>query len=398
MLAGVLLMPLRFNVDCCTPTVISGWIDDEGPVSSVAIELNGKLLCSVSPNLHRPDLEAAGYGDGKRGFAVSMIRHLSTAPPGENRVALKYGDIFFYEGPIGDLADLQESVFARQEDLSAQLKAAEAQIAGLRDTLRFEQYRIEAALFAVEGLTHLRDEFLQARSTAEYQAVFDNPNPLVSVCVTTMNRVELLIERALASLAAQTYRNLQVIVVGDHCTDDTAERIARLGDNRISFHNLARRGPYPRPGVDRWRVAGTYPGNRALELVEGDFVTHLDEDDSFEPQRIEILLQKIREVRADVIFHRFYWQQPDGSWVEWGNGNFERAQIGTSMILYHRYLARVPWDVFAYRFGEPEDWNRFRKFKLMRVRTEFVSVPLTRFYRMPPRPPFAAEPGEEFLE
>jgi hypothetical protein len=124
----------------------------------------------------------------------------------------------------------------------------------------------------------------------------------------------------------------------------------------------------------------------------------VDEDDSFEPQRIEILLQKIREVRADLVFHRFYWQQPDGGWVEAGNGNFERAQTGTGMVLYHRYLARVPWDVFAYRFGEPEDWNRFRKFKLMRVRTEFVSAPLSRYYRMPLRPPFAAEPGEEFLE
>jgi hypothetical protein len=391
-------MPLRFWVDCWTPTEIYGWIDDDGPVASIAIELNGKWVCNVSPDLPRPDLEAAGYGDGKRGFAVSMIRYLSTVPPGENRVALKYEDTCFYEATIGDLADLQESMFARQESLSAQLKLAEAQIAGLREALRFEQYRIEAARFAVEGLAHLREEFLWARSTAEYQAVFDNHNPLDSVCATTMNRAELLVERALASLAAQAYRNLQVIVVGDHCTDETAERIAGLGDDRISFVNLARRGPYPRPGTDRWRVAGVYPGNRALELVEGDFVTHLDEDDSFESQRIEILLQKIREVHADLVFHRLYWQQPDGGWVEAGNGNFERGQTGTGMVLYHRYLARVPWDVFAYRFGEPEDWNRFRKFKLMRVRTEFVSMPLSRYYRLPSRPPFAAEPGEEFLE
>jgi hypothetical protein len=391
-------MTFRFSVDCLTPAEICGWVDDDGPVGSIAVELNGKWVCSVAPNLYRPDIEAAGYGDGKRGFALSIIRHLSTASPGKNRVALKYGDTTFYEGPIGDLAELQESMFARQESLSAQLKLLETQVGGFRDFLRFEQYRIEAALFAAEGLAPLRDEFLKARSTAEYQTVFDKQNPLVSVCVTTMNRADLLIERALASLAAQSYRNLQVIVVGDHCTDDTAERIAQLDDNRISFVNLAKRGPYPRPGVDRWRVAGTHPGNRALELVEGDFVTHLDEDDTFEPQRIEILLQKIREVRADLVFHRFYWQQPDGAWVEAGNGYFERAQTGTGMVLYHRYLARVPWDVFAYRFGEPEDWNRFRKFKFMRVRTEFVSVPLSRYYRLPPRPPFVPEPGEEFLE
>src|SRR5215208_7166646 len=146
-------------------------------------------------------------------------------------------------------------------------------------------------------------------------------------------------ERALTSLLAQTYTNLQVIVVGDHCTDETAEQIARLDDRRISFVNLPRRGPYPRDPLDRWRVAGTAPGNRALELVEGDFVTHLDEDDIYEPRRIEILLQNIRVARADLVFHRFQWQGLDGSWMQRGNGSFVHAQISTGTILYHRYLA-----------------------------------------------------------
>jgi hypothetical protein len=389
-------MTLRFHVDRCTSSEIVGWIDDEGPVRSIDLELDGSWVCSVSPSIHRPDLVEAGLGDGKRGFAVSLTGYF--APLGVNRVALKYNGAVFYAGPIGSLSDRQEILFDRQENLSARLSHLEAQIAGFAASTRFEQYRIEAALFVAEGLTQLRDEFLRARATAEYRAVFDKSNPLVSVCVTTMDRAELLIDRALASLAAQTYRDLQVVVVGDHCTDDTAERIARLDDRRISFDNLAKRGPYPRGELDRWRVAGTVPGNRALELVKGDFVTHLDEDDSFEPQRIEILLEKIRETRADLVFHPFWWQEPDGSWTARGSGNFEHGQTGTSMILYHHYLARIPWDVFAYRFGEPEDWNRLRKFKLMRVRTEFVPALLARHYCLPARDPLVAQPGEEFLE
>jgi len=213
-----------------------------------------------------------------------------------------------------------------------------------------------------------------------------------------MNRAPLLVERALASICGQSYRNLQVIVVGDHCTDDTAERIAQLRDTRISFVNLARRGPYPQLAEDRRRVAGTNPANRALGLVKGAFVTHLDEDDAFEPRRIEILLEKIREVRADLVFHPFWWQQPNGEWIQHGSGRFEHGQTGTGMVLYHRYLARVPWDDYAYRFGEPGDWNRFRKFKMMRARIESVPLPLTRYYRTPAREPFIAEEGEEFLE
>jgi hypothetical protein len=232
--------------------------------------------------------------------------------------------------------------------LFARLARAEALISNLDAEQRFDQYRIEAALFHSEGLVQLRDEFLRAKCTSEYQAVFDRDDPLVSICVTTMNRAELLVERAVTSLCAQSYRNLQIIIVGDHCTDDTAERIAQLRDSRISFVNRAKRGPYPRPGSDRWRVAGTHPANQALGLVKGHFVTHLDEDDAFEPRRIEILLQKIREVRADLVFHPFWWQQADGGWLEAGNGNFVHGQTGTGMVLYHSYLARVPWDVCAY--------------------------------------------------
>ena len=52
----------------------------------------------------------------------------------------------------------------------------------------------------------------------------------------------------------------------------------------------------------------------------------------------------------------------------------------------------------VYRFNEPGDWNRLRKFKMMRARTEFVAIPLTRYYRLPARGPFVAEEEEEFLE
>ena len=382
-------MTLRFNIERCTPSEVAGWIDDDGSVPSIDLELDGNWVCSVSPSIYRPDLVAAGYGDGKRGFAVSLIQYFGAAPSEAKRIALKYNGTAFYEGLLGNLT---------AEDLSARLSHVERQIADFAAAMRSERYRIEAALFVAEGLTHLREEFLRARATAEYQAVFDKGNPLVSVCVTTMNRGDLLVERALGSLLAQTYHDLQVIVVGDHCTDDTAQQIGRLGDQRIRFVNLPKRGPYPREGVDRWRVAGTVPGNRALELVEGDFVTHLDEDDTFEPQRIEILLEKIRKARADLVFHPFWWQTPDGSWMKRGNGNFELGQTSTSTIFYHHYLAQIPWDVFAYRFGEPEDWNRLRKFKMMRVRTEFVPTLLAHLYRFPERDPFVAEPGEEFLE
>src|SRR3990167_4988978 len=45
--------------------------------------------------------------------------------------------------------------------------------------------------------------------------------PLVSVLIPTHNRADLLFTRALPSVLAQTYRNLEIIIAAHGCTDGT---------------------------------------------------------------------------------------------------------------------------------------------------------------------------------
>src|SRR5262249_7768435 len=106
------------------------------------------------------------------------------------------------------------------------------------------------------------------------------PRPLVSVCVATYNRVDLLTERCLPSILGQTYDCLDVVVMGDGCTDGTADRVDRIGDPRVRFVNQPA-GRYPDDPTRRWMVAGTPALNRGLDLARGDFVTHLDDDDEY---------------------------------------------------------------------------------------------------------------------
>jgi len=239
--------------------------------------------------------------------------------------------------------------------------------------------------------------FRAARQTESYRSVFQMESPMVSVCITTADRGALLQERALASMTEQTYRNIEVIVVGDCCEDDTAERVASFRDPRFRFINLDKRGPYPPPGRARWMVAGTYPVNAALRLSRGHLVTHVDEDDTCEPHRIEALVKALQTTETDIVYHPFLWQAVDGSWLLLGNGAFDHAQITTGSILYHRWLASIPWDVYAYRRGEPGDWNRFRKFKALGANTHFVPEVLGSHWRYPMRAPFLAKPDEVYL-
>jgi hypothetical protein len=278
----------------------------------------------------------------------------------------------------------------RTTDLQLRVKA-------LENALRHERNRIDYALAASEGIVATIDAFQAARAGADYVRAFTDAVPLVSVCVGTMNRAELLTERCLRSLREQTYRNLQIVVIGDHCTDDTERRIAGLRDDRIVFANLPRRGPYPPPGRDRWCVAGTNSVNEALARCEGAFVMHLDDDDRAVPERVETLLQASQQHRADLCWHPFWSEQADGTWKLIGNGAFEFCQITTGSIFYHRFLARIPWDVYAYRVGEPGDWNRLRKIRVLRPHLHFVDTPLMYHYREQNQAPFEAQDGETFL-
>lgn len=223
--------------------------------------------------------------------------------------------------------------------------------------------------------------FENARQTSEYQAVFDEAEPLVSVIVATYNRSSLLLERSLDSLLNQTYRNLQVVVVGDHCTDDTFDLLSSIDDPRLEAVNLPVRGPYPADGRRRWMVAGSPAMNAGLERARGSFITHLDDDDRHAAHRVELLVEKAQETRSELLWHPFRHEMPSGEWVVNPARDFVAGQVTTSSIFYHRWLAGIPWDIDAHYSLEPGDWNRLRKFLWLDVRSSRVDDVLLDHYR-----------------
>lgn len=98
---------------------------------------------------------------------------------------------------------------------------------------------------------------------------------LVSVIVPTFNRAALC-KRAVESVLAQTYRNLEVIVVDDGSVDDTREMLAGF-DERVRY--LWQQNA----GVSAAR-------NLGIESAQGEFLAFLDSDDSWLPWKLEAQL------------------------------------------------------------------------------------------------------------
>ncbi|MDT8318411.1 MAG: glycosyltransferase family 2 protein [bacterium] len=247
----------------------------------------------------------------------------------------------------------------------------------------FEQLKQQIDLFKsrVDVSDELFEEFQKDRVSDEYNKVYEKDEPLVTVCVGTYNRARLLLDRSIKSILAQDYENLQLIVVGDCCTDETEKLISTIEDERLHFVNLSERGNYPEDPDFRWMVAGTATVNHALELAKGDFITHLDDDDEYTPDRIGKLIQFIKETKADIVWHPFWVENPDGSWKLNKSEEYKAGRITTSSVLYHRWFKKIPWDINAYKYREPGDWNRFRKIKYLGVRACRYSEPLLKHYK-----------------
>ncbi len=112
----------------------------------------------------------------------------------------------------------------------------------------------------------------------------------VSVVVPVFNGQDTL-ARALESLRAQTMTDWEALVIDDGSTDRTAEIARGLAqkDARIRYEALPRNR-----GVSAAR-------NRALDKAEGEWITPLDADDWYEPQRLEKMLEGALSCGADAV-------------------------------------------------------------------------------------------------
>lgn len=128
-------------------------------------------------------------------------------------------------------------------------------------------------------------------------------SPLVSVYIPTYNRSELL-KRAINSVLDQTEKNVEIVVVDDNSPDDTPEVMAEI----MKAH------PQVKYFRNRENRGACYNRNLAIQNASGLFVTGLDDDDYFLPNRLESFLNawKTKGPNTIALFDNVKVKKSDG--------------------------------------------------------------------------------------
>ena len=105
-----------------------------------------------------------------------------------------------------------------------------------------------------------------------------------------------IIGKTIDNLYQQTFKNFELIVVDDGSSDNSIQILQEIAKHykNISIISQQNKGPGP-------------ARNRGLQAAKGNLIAFLDSDDSWHPEFLEILLQKLTE-NPDCVLAYCGWQ------------------------------------------------------------------------------------------
>lgn len=115
----------------------------------------------------------------------------------------------------------------------------------------------------------------------------DNLAPDITIITPTYNRASFL-KRAISSVLNQTFTNFEMIIVDDCSKDNTEQVVRSIDDNRIRYIKLeSNKGPAEARNV-------------GIKTARGSYITLLDSDDEYLPNKLELQIMRIQDTPEDV--------------------------------------------------------------------------------------------------
>ncbi len=157
-------------------------------------------------------------------------------------------------------------------------------------------------------------------------------NPLVSIVICTYNRAEML-KQTMASIFAQTYRPVEIVVIDDGSTDNTEEVINDYRDRAFCYSQENK-------GVAAARKAG-------CKVAKGEYIVFQDDDDLMPPAELSCSYEALQQhPRAVFAVGDLAFMNAEGKLVAGSEMQFKvkiKANPGEMVLIDDGYKA-VLWE------------------------------------------------------
>jgi hypothetical protein len=236
---------------------------------------------------------------------------------------------------------------------ASSLPTIESRLQGIEGLPEGELRTIRRDLVTEEAAN--RRSLLAVRSDPTSGAAWEDPEPLISVTVATLGRPRELIERSLPSILGQSHNRIEVIVVGDDAGPETADAVASIDDDRISFTELGPGLSWTEDPRKQWLVGATRPRNAAVRMAKGAWIVQFDDDDEMRFDCLSTLLELARSERAEAVYGQI---RAHGRVRRFDIGQFPPSlgEFSWAAGMYHSGLRFFERQLIAAEMGIPGDW------------------------------------------
>ncbi|MDR1284848.1 MAG: glycosyltransferase family 2 protein [Campylobacteraceae bacterium] len=189
---------------------------------------------------------------------------------------------------------------------------------------------------------------------------------LVSILVTVYNTADYIFS-SIESLLAQTYKNIEIIVVDDCSTDDTPNIVRKIAmsESRVKYHRLSHN-------------VGTFAAKTiGFQYALGDFVVCHDSDDWLHPQHVEIQMSPLLQ-DEELVATASYWVRIDNNGIYSAHSNYPLLRLNRTTLLFRkkRVLEEMGlWDIV--RIGADSEFYVRMKLVFGQKAVRQIKMPLT---------------------
>jgi glycosyltransferase involved in cell wall biosynthesis len=193
--------------------------------------------------------------------------------------------------------------------------------------------------------------------------------PIISVIIPVYNS-EKTIKSTVDSVLNQTFKNFELIVINDGSTDSTLEIISQINDHRLKVFSFENAG-------------GNVSRNRGIKQAIGEFVSFLDADDIWTPDKLASQFKALQgNADAKVAYSWTDYIDENGKFLVSGNhinvnGDvYERLLVsnflenGSNPLIYREALVELGG--FDESLKAAQDWDMWLR---LAAKYSFTCVP-----------------------